>query len=88
LVLVVNESNSGTVVDWIYKRNFNYSTTVFEKVFWSLGDLIVKVLSTIDHLSVLMAYIYTGVMIGSYLLWLFFYANNGIFPLAFTIINK
>jgi hypothetical protein len=37
---------------------------------------------------VLMAYIYTGVMIGSYLLWLFFYANNGIFPLAFTIINK
>jgi hypothetical protein len=25
------------------------------------------VLSTIDHLSVLMAYIYTGVMIGSYL---------------------
>jgi hypothetical protein len=37
LVLVVNESNSGTVVDWIYKRNFDYSTTVFEKVFWSLG---------------------------------------------------
>jgi hypothetical protein len=60
----------------------------FLKKFFGHLDLIVKVLSTIDHLSVLMAYIYTGVMIGSYLLWLFFYANNGIFPLAFTIINK
>jgi len=36
LVLVVNESNSRTVVNWIYKRNFDSSTMVFEKVFWSL----------------------------------------------------
>jgi len=34
--LVVNESNSRTIVNWIYKRNFDGSTMVFEKVFWSL----------------------------------------------------
>jgi hypothetical protein len=67
VIFAIKESNFGIYVDWMHKRNLDDNTMVSERVFFFYHlKLVLKVSSTIDHLSVLMAYIYIGDMMRSY----------------------
>ena len=70
LLLVINELNHGTIIDWTPEGYFDDSTMVFGRGFFCHLDLVLKVSSNIGHLSVLIGYICVSDMMGSYRLQL------------------
>lgn len=66
--MAIKELNLGIVVDWKHKENLDHNTMVFYRVVFGHRHLVLKVSSTIDYSSMLMAHIYMGYMMAH--LWI------------------
>ena len=85
-LLAINKSNHRTVVDWTHKKNLDDSTIVFERVFWSFGSCIKGFMNYRSLINIDSTYLYKWYD-RKLLIIVVFYANNKLFPMAFSIVD-
>jgi hypothetical protein len=87
LLLALQESNPGIVVEWKHNKQLNYEIIVLGRVFWAFGHAIEGSKSSRPIISIEGTYLY-GRFSKKLLIAIAFDAYNEIFPLAYALAEE